>query len=238
MSDWTSNEAKEFLSIIRGEAEKVVKDFGDRQSSIYACLAVVADVSEAGAISVRLLSSPDDGSQDFVVPNQSGSVLGVGDSVWLLHWGDYTNAYIGIRNGSDSIPISAGLTQTQVVNLVYPVGAIYMSVVSTSPASLFGGTWAVWGTGRVPVGINGSDSAFNTVEKTGGAPTHTLAIGEIPSHAHREIFGNGAGTYQVAQVVANLAIFGTDTLSGYAGGSGAHNNLQPYITCYFWKRTA
>jgi hypothetical protein len=105
MSDWTSNEAKEFLSIIRGEAEKVVKDFGDRQSSIYACLAVVTDVSEAGAISVRLLSSPDDGSQDFVVPNQSGSAIEVGDSVWLHYWGDYTNAYIGIKNGDNSSPV-------------------------------------------------------------------------------------------------------------------------------------
>ena len=103
MSDWTSNEAREFLSIIRGEAEKVVKDLGDRQSSIYACLAVVTDVSESGDISVRLLSSPADGSQDFVVRNRSGSTLEVGDSVWLHYWSDYTNVYIAMRNSGGDV---------------------------------------------------------------------------------------------------------------------------------------
>lgn len=101
MSDWTSNEAREFLSIIRGEAEKVVKDFGDKQSSVYACLAVVTDIAASGDISVRLLSSPSDGSQDFVVRNRSGSVLEVGDSVWLHYWSDYTNVYIAMRNAGD-----------------------------------------------------------------------------------------------------------------------------------------
>ena len=91
MSDWTSNEAREFLSIIRGEAEKVVKDLGDRQSSVYACLAVVTDIAASGDVTVRLLSSPSDGSQDFVVRNRSGSTLEVGDSVWLHYWSDYTN---------------------------------------------------------------------------------------------------------------------------------------------------
>ena len=237
MSDWTSSEAREFLSIIRGEAEKVVKDFGDRQSSIYACLAVVTDVSEAGAISVRLLSSPADGSQDFVVPNLSGSVIEAGDSVWLHYWGDYTNAYIGIRNGSDSIPISSGLTQTQVVNLVYPVGAIYMSVSSTSPASLFGGTWSAWGTGRVPVGVDTNNPAFDGVEEVGGAPTVTLDSTQIPSHQH--LFMTGSGSYINNGFVARAGYTqGSDYTTGSAGGGLAHNNLQPYITCYFWKRTA
>ena len=56
----------------------------------------------------------------------------------------------------------------------YPVGAIYMSVSPTSPASLFGGTWTSWGSGRVPIGINSSDSDFNTVEKTGGSKEYEL----------------------------------------------------------------
>ena len=259
MNDWTSNEAREFLSIIRGEAEKVVKDLGNRQSSIYACLAVVTDVSESGAISVRLLSSPVDGSQDFVVPNQSGSVIEVGDSVWLHYWGDYTNVYIGIRNGSDSVPISTGLTQTQVVNLVYPVGAIYMSVVSTSPASLFGGTWAAWGAGRVPVGVNTSDTNFNTVEKTGGSSTHTLTSTEMPSHTHTQNAHNHGyrlnlkhtdgdivnGEYVNENLAGGSCRRRYSDITEYStatnqntGGGGAHNNLQPYITCYMWKRTA
>lgn len=48
---------------------------------------------------------------------------------------------------------------------IYPVGSIYMSVNNTSPASLFGGTWQSWGSGRVPISVNTSDSEFSTVEK-------------------------------------------------------------------------
>ena len=59
----------------------------------------------------------------------------------------------------------------QFAKTMYPVGSIYMSTSSTNPSTYFGGTWVAWGSGRVPVGINTSDSNFNTVEKTGGAST-------------------------------------------------------------------
>lgn len=55
----------------------------------------------------------------------------------------------------------------EIFNLIYPVGSIYISVVATNPSTYFGGTWVAWGSGRVPVGINTSDSDFKTVEKTG-----------------------------------------------------------------------
>jgi len=246
MNEWTTKEAREFLEIMRGEAEKVYKEQGDKRSSVYACMAVVTDVAESGDISVRLLSSPSDGSQDFIVPNQSGSVVDVGDSVWLHYWGDYTNAYIGIRNGADSTPENAGLTQSQIVDLIYPVGAIYMSVASVSPATLFGGTWVPWGTGRVPVGIDTSDAAFDTVEKTGGAKTHTLSTAEMPTHNHggkiagtsngdyMGLVGGGQGGWGIASSTNNNIY--RAGISNDGSGS-AHNNLQPYIACYMWKRT-
>ena len=74
-------------------------------------------------------------------------------------------------------------TSAQMLKL-YPVGSIYMSVSSTNPANLFGGTWVATGTGRVPVGVNTADSNFNTVEKTGGASTVTLTAAQMPSHTH------------------------------------------------------
>ena len=67
---------------------------------------------------------------------------------------------------------------------VYPVGSIYISVKSTNPSSFFGGTWVAFGTGRTLVGINTSDTNFDTIEKTGGAATHTLTTTEMPSHTH------------------------------------------------------
>lgn len=126
---------------------------------------------------------------------------------------------------------------------VYPVGSIYMSVNNTNPGTLFGGTWVAWGAGRVPVGVDANDSSFDTVEETGGEKTHQLTVAEMPSHTHpiyfvdttsgsqdrqNGLYYNGGwwGNSQGAPNVANT------------GGNGAHNNLQPYITCYMWKRTA
>ena len=126
-------------------------------------------------------------------------------------------------------------TQTDLLNLVYPVGSIYMSVVKVSPTTFIGGTWAVWGTGRVPVAVDTGQTEFDTVEKTGGAKTHALTVGEMPSHTHKygsavgqTNFGSGAGTAYNDQSYSTSA----------TGGGQAHNNLQPYITCYMWKRTA
>lgn len=72
----------------------------------------------------------------------------------------------------------------EIFNKVYPVGSIYLSVNSTNPSSYFGGTWVAWGSGRVPIGVNTSDTSFNTVEKTGGNKTHAITSNEMPSHNH------------------------------------------------------
>jgi microcystin-dependent protein len=80
--------------------------------------------------------------------------------------------------------------------------------------------------GRVPVGLDDSQSEFNVLGETGGAKTHTLITAEIPSHSHSSLqFGPNAGG---AGLRAD-AIVTTDTTTGPAGGGGAHNNLQPYI---------
>lgn len=133
-------------------------------------------------------------------------------------------------------------TDSDIVDLIYPVGSIYMSVNNTSPSTLFGGTWVEWGTGKVPIGVDTSDNDFNTVEKTGGEKTHILTIDEIPSHNH-ELYG---WTYNAGPEVGTEAEISSRTArtteyyssTRNAGGGQAHNNLQPYITCYMWKRTA
>lgn len=82
------------------------------------------------------------------------------------------------------------VSKNEILNLIYPVGSIYMSTKNTDPASIFGGTWERI-TGKVLVGVNESDSDFSTVNKTGGSKTHvhttqahTLTIAQIPSHSH------------------------------------------------------
>lgn len=157
---------------------------------------------------------------------------------------------------------------------IYPVGSIYMSVKSTNPSTYFGGTWVAWGSGRVPVGINTSDTNFSTVEKTGGASTVTLTTSQMPSHTHTftgssaTTDSKGGHTHTLnftktewsgsssSRVVVDskdyTALTNSKTASAGAhthtltakgsnastGGGGSHTNLQPYIVCYMWKRTA
>lgn len=67
----------------------------------------------------------------------------------------------------------------------FPVGAVFIAVVATNPATLLGyGTWGAIASGRVLVGLNAGDTDFDTVEETGGAKTHTLTTAEIPAHTH------------------------------------------------------
>lgn len=120
---------------------------------------------------------------------------------------------------------------------VWPVGSIYISVVNINPSEYFGGTWQVFGTGRCLVGIDTSQTEFNTIEKTGGEATHKLTIEEMPSHNHTinfdQIWGWG-GTTSLATTSG-----GPYPGGGYVrdtGGNQPHNNLQPYITVYMWKR--
>lgn len=123
---------------------------------------------------------------------------------------------------------------------VFPVGAVYISVTATNPSTYFGGTWVQFGQGKTLVGVNTSDSDFNTVEKTGGEKTHKLTINEMPSHIHQGAVRHSDGATCGEYIDANY-VAGTGRLRqimSATGGSQAHNNLQPYITVYFWKRTA
>ena len=137
-------------------------------------------------------------------------------------------------------------TAATINGLAYPVGSVYTSVVATNPNSLLGvGTWAAFGAGRVLVGINASDSDFNTVEEVGGAKTdsHTLTLNEIPSHVHgyTGIQGNGNPDGSSDSVAAGQPTsYPRQTELDYEGGGAAHTHdiVQPYIVVYFWKRTA
>ncbi|MBR2329854.1 MAG: hypothetical protein IKA40_01270 [Clostridia bacterium] len=146
------------------------------------------------------------------------------------------------KSTADSAASKVNTAIQSAKDIMYPVGSIYMSVKSTSPASLFGGTWSAWGTGRVPVGINTGDSNFNTVEKTGGASTHTLTIDQIPYHNHAIVNQSGTNGYTSNKIEwkNDYGTNGNTTIyyTAGAGGGGAHNNLQPYIVCYMWKRIA
>ena len=123
------------------------------------------------------------------------------------------------------------------------VGQVIMSTALTTAAqvaNVYGGTWEAWGKGRVPVGVDPNDTDFNAANKTGGSKTVTLQLSQIPAHGHMmgqtysgwKLSGNGNGP-------AGLYTgYGLTDRSKNEGGSGAHDNLQPYITIYMWRRIA
>ena len=132
---------------------------------------------------------------------------------------------------------------------VYPVGAIYMSVSSTSPASLFGGTWEQI-QDKFLLAAGSSYAAGNT----GGEATHTLTENEMPSHTHalraNTSWGNSEtlGAWQQYVNSGTLSDVGSSggtittsyyyDVAGRTGGGAAHNNMPPYLVVYVWKRTA
>ncbi len=122
----------------------------------------------------------------------------------------------------------------------YPIGAIYQSTVSTSPATLFGGTWAAVG-GRMLIGADETYAAGST----GGEATHTLTTAELASHQHSIMTPGSIRLYQTYGNEGNGAVAGYTGHKGKeeytatsSGGGAAHNNMPPYYAVYMWRRTA
>lgn len=116
-----------------------------------------------------------------------------------------------------------------ILERLYPVNSIYMSITSTSPALLFGGTWEQ---------IVGKFARAHTDTSTGGADTVTLTTAQIPSHTHTYNWPNWTGTNGSAG--NGFAYVGNTKwqTSGAAGGSSAHNNMPAYQDVYAWRRIA
>lgn len=211
----------------------------------------------------------------------------------------------GIKDAHDAL--ANMYTKEEIFDAIYPVDSIYMSINPVNPATLFGGTWIEWGKGKVPIGVDSSDTDFNSVEKSGGekthnhtnprvngttltaaqsgnqaqnvntggmsanssitgqftvrraewdggdvdqvwgasgvfsesktgteaAPTYTMGVGRSKSHVVK-LSKSIAHTHSVSIAAKNA----TQAHDHTQGNTGDTSTLQPYITCYMWKRTA
>ena len=149
------------------------------------------------------------------------------------------------------------LKKATVIDVIYPVGSIYMSMVDTDPATLFGvGTWERISQGRM---LLGADDSTYEAGATGGEATHTLTDNEMPAHRHSGTTDmNGNHSHEVNRTGSK---YGSGTLihaggkdgtvntsengnhnhtftTTNSGGGAAHNNMPPYLVCYIWQRTA
>lgn len=147
---------------------------------------------------------------------------------------------------------------------VYPVGSIYLSINNTNPSTLFGGTWELFSPGRVLMGA----TSGSTAGTTGGSETatiaahshttqsHALTIAELPGHQH-ELLNYNENGYTTSTFTNNSTPgydkigFTGNAMTTFTGSNQPHSHgdtgsagattvsvVQPYITCYMWKRTA
>lgn len=245
--------------------------------------------------------TPDGGGDKVPIPetlhiapngaSDNGKVL-VADSKETVGWkitkitaDNLEGGRVAQATNADNVLVSTDTYKPLVdalLELIYPVGSIYMSVNDTNPATFLGGTWVRWGQGRVPVGVKEDDDDFKTPEKEDGEKKHQLITSEMPNHRHLGQYTKTRtytthaqtptdppsqaievyqGTREV-EVQYNVVKDNVSTTEFYTSGSGAisdifysekvtstygvadnggdiaHNNLQPYITCFMWKRTA
>lgn len=154
-------------------------------------------------------------------------------------------------------------TVNQILGMIYPVGSVYISVLSTSPATIFGGTWELIGQNRMLIGAGDTYGA----EQTGGSETHTHDVAmRFASYWNEVVMENHEKTGIVAYAENGTKTPTGNTRVGYTGesennlvNSGTTNartevgsfgvyesvgntsytsSLPPYLAVYMWKRTA
>ena len=133
-------------------------------------------------------------------------------------------------------------------DFIYPIGSIYISVEATNPSKWFGGTWQSFGSGRTLVGVDTSQTEFNTVQKTGGSKysekhKHDVRWGSASGRGV-SITASGSGLdvlnvstgWEWTKNTSNEIGSGANLITSEVG-TGNSGNLQPYITVYMWRRT-
>lgn len=128
--------------------------------------------------------------------------------------------------------------KTNILEMIYPIGAVYISTVFANPQDLFGfGEWEF-----LPDRfLLGAGDTF-LIGTTGGEINHTLTLNEIPNHAHSfsvNIQHGDGETTSGESLTSGLQVSGRRRyydVTDYRGGSEAHNNMPPYLVVYMWKR--
>jgi len=196
-------------------------------------------------------------SQIFMEWKGDDNAAGAPGGIWYRECRDNQNVW------SNWAKIAYLTDCTDTLKKVYPVGSIYMSTVSTNPATLFGfGTWEAMPAGRVLL-AQGKSSWGTTYNagSTGGEATHRLTVGELAAHNHTastnttgnhthavtaQRYHGGDNSVSYYESASDPKNFNTSSAGNHShtvtvnntGSNTAHNNMQPYISVYIWKRTA
>lgn len=173
----------------------------------------------------------------YTLPTGNASTLGG------VRLSDSTSSTSSTNGGIAATPAAVKAAIAEAKLAAWPIGSIYMSVSSTSPATLFGGTWE-----RISERFLLGASSSYPAGGTGGESTHKLTQSELPnyslsvtngSNVIRSKTGNSADAYVQTQSGGwGIPNWESKTVTVASGGSGeAHNNMPPYLAVYMWKRT-
>jgi hypothetical protein len=229
--------------------------------------AVYAMLSFSGASAATAIYAPPV-SKQYILKNDSSYTITIYNSTVI---GNTTAAGTGaaiaagttVQVWSDGTNFYPVVSASSILSSAYPVGSIYINAaVATNPSTLLGfGTWTAFGTGRVLVGVDAGNAAFDTLGETGGSAdaitvshTHTAtSVVTDPGHAHqmgaKDSTANEGGDQatefvkpypNIINPTSSTVTTGITVATTVAstGSSGTNANLQPYITVYMWRRTA
>ena len=161
-------------------------------------------------------------------------------------------------NQKDTLTVLGDIVAPMFLNKIFPVGAVYITYDKKNPGTFLGGTWEQFGQGRTLVGEgtgnDGSTSmSFTSENRQYGEYKHKLSVSEMPSHRHGTNDGwdgYSAIDYRIGKSIkfttlmtnkniSTDSIYQNDsTVTNSVGGSQSHNNIQPSLVVYFWKRIA
>lgn len=131
------------------------------------------------------------------------------------------------------------------IDAMHPVGSVYVTIINTNPSTFLKGTWEQFAQGRTLVGVGEGTDGTTTqtfLENTdGGEYNHKLTIDEMPSHSHNFKTASNqnnvvTGWMDYERVMRTGTSYDIDKPVTNTGGDELHNNMQPYVTVYFWKR--
>lgn len=173
----------------------------------------------------------------YTLPTGNASTLGG------VKLSDSTSSTSSTSGGIAATPAAVKAAIAEAKLAAWPIGSIYMSVNSTSPANLFGGTWE-----RLSDTFLFAASSSYPAGSTGGEFAHKLTQSELPnyslsvangSNVIRSKTGSSADAYVQTQSSGwGIPNWESKTVTVASGGSGAaHNNMPPYLSVWIWKRT-
>lgn len=216
------------------------------------------------------MATEEPASTTYLTKTSATAVL-KGNVLNSLNTYDYNNApsVAAVRNYLDS---GSFVHQSDIESIVsqavsnallaaHPIGSIEINVSGINPGTYLGGTWESFGTGKTLVGIDASQTEFNTIEKTGGSKIHShnygLKVGGYyvdtilaestadgvftwDSNNNRTLMNlnSSIGNQSVNVNGGNATSSKSTNMAHYQAiaNTSYTSNLQPYITVYFWKR--